>query len=640
MNVKDFLIDKTVKVGMGAFKSGKIIVNTSKEIVQTTGEHAQSMIINYSPDIQDEHSDLSAGATKFFGGKALMTKRTASRLIRSGRNVYHRKKSGIFASKASAAENRYQTSLKQYDRIKNTLTPQEMRQWNQRLNIQKNNIKRFQRKAENQAGKINLQKGFSMKRSVKNTVSNQTRRLISRIGAEDDLGSRTVSSAAMSAWSVNRYRKSAVGAIKKTVYVAKSIVSGVISFVASIPAILVAIVTSLPLMIIVIFTVSILAFFGANLEFSGRVLTFSENEVKLENAYQTALIPDEILAITQTLGWTTQNIEDYEVLISLAYDQERGSRPTFEEMLENIFDKYNPAMNLSNGSPIDYDASSGFIYYHNDEASIWNLGNSSVRQQDVTNQQWLDIYPEYRDGSTEKRDEMETQEYVNRMKEQCRSILEENGYNYVNAFLQIDSEPNLFTAYVIQPESASFSSAVGYRHITINDREVKSFHEGVDIPAVQNTPVYAAMDGLVVYADGSQTIEGESTGLWGAGNSVIIRKDLFDAKGNPCYLYVMTAHLEPDSVRVHQGDRVSAGTQIAGVGTTGISTGYHLHFQVWISTKKIDEMTESDYETVSPASYTDSETGYAYGVDSDSYTIFLDGLMFYDVGYRNALLDR
>ena len=85
-------------------------------------------------------------------------------------------------------------------------------------------------------------------------------------------------------------------------------------------------------------------------------------------------------------------------------------------------------------------------------------------------------------------------------------------------------------------------------------------HTGLDFAAPSGTPVMAAASGTVV-----------STGYEGAyGNRVVIRH------GNG----VMTTYNHLSSVSVSPGTKVSTGDQIGRVGTTGNTTGSHLHFEV------------------------------------------------------------
>ena len=85
-------------------------------------------------------------------------------------------------------------------------------------------------------------------------------------------------------------------------------------------------------------------------------------------------------------------------------------------------------------------------------------------------------------------------------------------------------------------------------------------HTGLDFAAPSGTPVMAAASGTVV-----------STGYEGAyGNRVVIRH------GNG----VMTTYNHLSSVSVSPGAKVSTGDQIGRVGTTGNTTGSHLHFEV------------------------------------------------------------
>lgn len=90
-------------------------------------------------------------------------------------------------------------------------------------------------------------------------------------------------------------------------------------------------------------------------------------------------------------------------------------------------------------------------------------------------------------------------------------------------------------------------------------RRWTSFHEGVDVAAPSGTPIYAAHSGTVVYS---------GNGLRGYGNLVVVKTD---------YLSTVYAHNRRNLVRV--GERVRRGEQIAEVGSTGKSTGPHLHFE-------------------------------------------------------------
>jgi murein DD-endopeptidase MepM/ murein hydrolase activator NlpD len=87
-----------------------------------------------------------------------------------------------------------------------------------------------------------------------------------------------------------------------------------------------------------------------------------------------------------------------------------------------------------------------------------------------------------------------------------------------------------------------------------------SSHPGFDLAAPTGTPVQAAAGGTVVHAGPAGTY----------GNLVIVRHDNgYETR---------YAHLS--AVAVKAGDHVDAGTQVGNVGTTGYSTGPHLHFEV------------------------------------------------------------
>jgi murein DD-endopeptidase MepM/ murein hydrolase activator NlpD len=95
-------------------------------------------------------------------------------------------------------------------------------------------------------------------------------------------------------------------------------------------------------------------------------------------------------------------------------------------------------------------------------------------------------------------------------------------------------------------------------------------HTGVDFPATQGTPVYTTVAGKVVWAD--------ENGPWG--NLVVVENN-----GYQIYL----AHLE--TISVSEGQILQYGETVGEVGSTGNSTGPHLHYgikrrteggQVWL----------------------------------------------------------
>ncbi|MBO5144571.1 MAG: peptidoglycan DD-metalloendopeptidase family protein [Lachnospiraceae bacterium] len=108
------------------------------------------------------------------------------------------------------------------------------------------------------------------------------------------------------------------------------------------------------------------------------------------------------------------------------------------------------------------------------------------------------------------------------------------------------------------PSYTRISDDYGYRiHPTLN---VQQFHNGVDMAAPGGSPILAAYNGTVVAAAYSSTM----------GNYVMIDH------GDNLY----TIYMHASALYVSKGAEVVKGQKIAAVGTTGRSTGNHLHFSV------------------------------------------------------------
>lgn len=112
------------------------------------------------------------------------------------------------------------------------------------------------------------------------------------------------------------------------------------------------------------------------------------------------------------------------------------------------------------------------------------------------------------------------------------------------------------------------SSGYGYRIHPITKRI--SFHNGIDIPAPQNTSVLASDDGIVSFAG------------YKSGYGNVVEIEHFDNKKT---LYAHNSHLI-----VEAGQIVKRGQVIAKVGSTGNSTGNHVHFEVKINDKSINPL--------------------------------------------------
>jgi len=116
-----------------------------------------------------------------------------------------------------------------------------------------------------------------------------------------------------------------------------------------------------------------------------------------------------------------------------------------------------------------------------------------------------------------------------------------------------------------------------------------NIHGAWDFGASNNTPVYSVCDGTVKTVSFSYTENVIDTD-GGAGNYITISCDVDDLEYEVLY-----GHLYPDTSKVSVGDKVSQWQEIAGVGTTGYSTGPHLHFQVSLDNKKIDGLSLIDF---------------------------------------------
>lgn len=118
------------------------------------------------------------------------------------------------------------------------------------------------------------------------------------------------------------------------------------------------------------------------------------------------------------------------------------------------------------------------------------------------------------------------------------------------------------------PGYSRVSSPYGYRlHPVLN---IQKMHTGIDIPAPMGTPTVAIDSGRVIFS-----------GVQGSyGNTVMIQHD--DGK--------VTLYAHNSALLVSVGQRVEKGQVVAKIGSSGRSTGPHLHFEVRINGKHTNPM--------------------------------------------------
>ncbi|HEX4998909.1 MAG TPA: peptidoglycan DD-metalloendopeptidase family protein [Terriglobia bacterium] len=119
---------------------------------------------------------------------------------------------------------------------------------------------------------------------------------------------------------------------------------------------------------------------------------------------------------------------------------------------------------------------------------------------------------------------------------------------------------------MFMPVDGRLSSGFGFRRDPLTG--AAGFHKGLDIAAAAGAPIRAATAGAVVF----------SGWMGDYGNTIVI-----EHPGGERTLYAHAA-----TTLVRPGDHVAVGDVIGLVGTTGRSTGPHLHFEVQVSGQAID----------------------------------------------------
>jgi len=131
--------------------------------------------------------------------------------------------------------------------------------------------------------------------------------------------------------------------------------------------------------------------------------------------------------------------------------------------------------------------------------------------------------------------------------------------------MELDAEKVLKLCKFQKPLTGTITSEFGQREVTI--KGMTADHKGIDIAAESGTNIKAAMAGTVSVAE-----ENSEYGKF----IKIVNED------------VMTVYAHCKSLKVKKGDKVKLGQKIATVGSTGNSTGPHLHFEVRLENRYIN----------------------------------------------------
>lgn len=155
-------------------------------------------------------------------------------------------------------------------------------------------------------------------------------------------------------------------------------------------------------------------------------------------------------------------------------------------------------------------------------------------------------------------DELNTIQVADAKNEISDTVKENQKVQQEIARKKLEQELNSFDGvyFSVKPVSGVITSRFG------SQESIRySAHKGIDIGAPNGTPIKAAADGTVTCA---------SYTAGGYGNLVVI------SHGNNIETYYGHA----SKIYVTKGQKVSAGDVIAAVGSTGRSTGNHLHFEI------------------------------------------------------------
>jgi hypothetical protein len=157
------------------------------------------------------------------------------------------------------------------------------------------------------------------------------------------------------------------------------------------------------------------------------------------------------------------------------------------------------------------------------------------------------------EAATVDRGEFKTTSYAQLLQQKYGNV----SYNY-----------NVTTGAVRWPFPYAVPISSGYGERAAPCRGCSSVHHGIDFTPGAGAPIYAVASGTVSYTEVSDS---------GFGNQVMIDHVIKGQKVSSFY-----GHMAMNSSPLHIGDKVEVGDLVGLVGATGVATGPHLHFEIWL----------------------------------------------------------
>lgn len=172
----------------------------------------------------------------------------------------------------------------------------------------------------------------------------------------------------------------------------------------------------------------------------------------------------------------------------------------------------------------------------------------------------------FKNGGNVEANEIKSKDNKNEIKE-SNNIETKNNETLVSSISQMekDAEDVKKICDFQKPLSGKITSEFGEREVTSNI--MTADHKGIDIAANSGTDIQSAISGQVVEADSNSEY----------GKFIKIKNE-----------DVLTVYAHCSKLKVKKGDNIEKGDIIAEVGSTGKSTGPHLHFEIRLSDRYIN----------------------------------------------------